>query len=162
MELSKTEKTRLAWQIIMLALILSAAVLVIFLPPYGWMEATPAAPGAHSASNSADASDMHRKDGLSPGQMRSYLHSKQQHSKNHDPFLTDQEEQWKQFLSDLRHRPPQLSGIIRIGDEPAVLINGTAYQRGEDVRGYTIVGIHDEHVVFAQDGKTYTAFLTHE
>lgn len=95
------------------------------------------------------------KDSVSTEEMENFILSLKSTRHGHDPFLSSGEQEWKNFLSNLKDQPPHLDGIIRVENQRVVLIQSSRFREGEEVNGFLIVKINDTSVLLSKNGKTY-------
>ncbi len=101
------------------------------------------------------------QEGILPAQdMHIFIASLQQAGPGTDPFLESGEHEWKNFLGELKMRPPRLQGILEIEGVRIALIQGSRYQEGDVVNEFTVHKVEDTMVILAKNGEYYTIHLS--
>lgn len=151
-------QVRRLWNIVIFA-VLAIGVYMVWIIPGLNLKAESVGPKTYS-SNSVTSGMVGKNDVLASQEMMAFITSCKQSPSEADPFLRSGEEEWKAFLGEIQARPPRLQGIITVQNKRMALINGSRYQTGDNVKGFTVRDVADTKVVLDKDGTYYTIHLT--
>ncbi|MFH0811488.1 MAG: hypothetical protein V2A69_01425 [Pseudomonadota bacterium] len=156
------DKARWIWKILVLFVIISGLSIVILFPPSGFERSEDRGRLLKPSTESATTPSPERADtgSISPEEMEDFIASLKKTTLSHDPFLSSGEQEWKQFLGELKERPPRLKGIIQVAGSRVAIIKDSRYYEGDEVAGFRIVKIEERRVLLSKGGNSYEIHIT--
>lgn len=85
--------------------------------------------------------------------VEAYLQGLKKGGPPRNPFLSEKDRQWEQFLKKLKL--PHVEGIMEIGGRLLASVEGRWYGVGEEVKGFEVARVRPDGVTFRKGRATY-------